>query len=413
MTVLLVAGGGIGGLATALAVARPDRHVVVLERNGAFSEMGAGIQIAPNGLYALDRLGVGQTILDCAVPIDALRFRNGVSGRTVITLPLGSGYSDRFSYPYVVVQRGELHRTLLEACRSHSGIELLPGAEVVAVEDQGSVVRAQLADGSSRSGDLLVAADGVHSRVRAQLLDDGPLRPLGITVFRSVVPMERVPPTLQANEAMWWAGPGCHLVHYPIAGGRMLNLAPSAETSSDEIIANVEVDGDRVHRELASLCPGAQAMLKLGGPWRAWSLADRAPIQEWAVGRVVLLGDAAHPMVHYLAQGACQALEDAIVLGESLDLEPDPAQAFNRYVAMRLGRTTALQRLSRLSISLWHSGDIAARARDRALMAMTPDELMDHLSWIHAERAGADHSGGVPSARQAGAVTLARTAAEG
>lgn len=414
MTVLLIAGGGIGGLATALAVARPDRHVVVLERNAVFSEMGAGIQIAPNGLDALDRLGVGRAVCDHAVPMDALRFRNGVSGTTVLTLPLDAGYRERFGYPYVVVHRGELHRALLEACRAHPGIDLVPDAEVTGVEDQGSTVRARLADGRRQDGDLLVAADGVHSTIRAQLVADGPPRPLGITVYRSVVPIERVPAALRTNEVTWWAGPGCHLVHYPIAAGRMLNLAPSVETTSDEIFANADVDDARVHRELAALCSGARAMLKLGGPWRSWSLIDRAPIADWARGRVVLLGDAAHPMVHYLAQGACQALEDAIVLGECLDVEPDPARAFNRYVAVRRDRTAALQRLSRYSVALWHPAGQAARDRDTALKTLTTDELMDHISWIHAERASAHRSGGVPLKDTArGPAALSGTATDG
>jgi 3-hydroxybenzoate 6-monooxygenase len=403
---VVVAGGGIGGLAAALAVAGPARPVVVLERNARFVELGAGIQLAPNGLSALDRLGLGEQVRRLAVHIEALRFMDGVTGRHVASLPLDEAYRRRFGHPYVVVHRGELHRLLVTACRRHPWITLRPGTAVTGYEHDGGGVAVRTA-GEPIPATALIAADGVHSAVRAQLVGDGAPEVVGITVYRTVIPMERVPPELRSDSVTWWAGPGCHFVHYPIEGGRSLNLAPSSETGTTEAFAGVPLSGDAVHAELAALGPAAHRLLALGEQWRSWSLIDRAPVERWTDGPVVLLGDAAHPMLHYVAQGACQALEDAVALGEQwpadrdgdrdADRDADPDAAFDAFAAARRGRTADLQRLSRASIALWHAAGEDAGRRNTALAALSAVELADEVAWMHAGDGARDPGGLQPA----------------
>lgn len=382
---VVIVGGGIGGLAAALAAAGQGHQVTVLER-GTFTELGAGIQIAANGMAALDRLGIGAQVRADAVAVDELRFHNGVSGQHVASMPLGEPYRVRFGWPYLVVHRGELHRMLVDACRSAPSVLLRPAAEVTGYQQDGRGVRVGLGDGETLRCDALVGADGIRSVVREQLVGDGAPKVAGITVYRSVIPMDQVPADLRSNSVCWWAGPCCHLVHYPIAGGTHLNLAPSSENGATTAFSSVPVDDARVREEFAALGGTAQRLVALGRDWKAWALLDRDPVDVWTDNRVVLLGDAAHPMLHYVAQGACQALEDAVVLGEALAESEDLPRAFAGYNAARRRRTAAVQRLSRESIRLWHCAGADARRRDEAMAGMSDQDMYDYVGWMHRAR---------------------------
>ncbi|MEU5340578.1 FAD-dependent monooxygenase [Streptomyces sp. NPDC020766] len=387
MTAIVIAGGGIGGLAAALSLRSRGHRVVVCERNDEFAELGAGIQLAPNGVHALDRLGLAAAVHRIAVPVEELRFMDGVSGDHVVSMPLGERYRSRFRNAYVVVHRGELYRLLLQACRDGDGIELRSSSQVVGYEHADRGVRVGLEDGRTLTADALVGADGLHSAVRAQLVGDGPPRNAGITVFRSIVPMERVPEDLRHRSVTWWAGPGRHFVHYPIVGGRYLNLAPSVENRPTETFAGVAVSATEVREEFAVLCDAAQRLLALGTEWKAWVLVDREPVDVWVDGRVALLGDAAHPMLHYAAQGACMALEDAVALGDLLNCSAEHFDVrLRRFNAARRERTTRVHRLARDSIGLWHARDESATARNKALAAMSATDLHDYVAWLHEAR---------------------------
>lgn len=384
---LVIVGGGIGGLATALAVSRRGHRAVVLERAAEFAELGAGIQLAPNGLDALERLGVGAQVRELAVHIGELRFMDGVSGGHVASMPLTGEYRRRFGHPYAVVHRGELHGLLLAACRRAPSVELRAGCRALGYRQSpsGEGAAVLLAGGELVSGDAVIGADGVRSAIRAQLVGDGAPRVAGITVYRTVVPMDLVPAELRWDAVTWWAGPGRHVVHYAIAGGRYLNLAPSVESGVTEAFAGVPADGRTVRDTFAELDVVPRELLALGREWKAWSLVDRDPVERWSQGRVALLGDAAHPALHYAAQGACQALEDAVVLGELLDGDPGAFPGLlEKYTAERRERTARITRAARDSTRLWHAAGAEAKERNAMLAALSGSALHDHVAWMHA-----------------------------
>ncbi|MDT0447168.1 FAD-dependent monooxygenase [Streptomyces johnsoniae] len=387
MARIVIVGGGIGGLATAIGVAGSGHRAVVLERSDDFTELGAGIQLAPNGIHALDRLGLGEAVRGCAVHIDELRFMDGVTGEHVVSLPLTGEYRRRFGNPYVVVHRGELYRLLLDACRDSPAIDLRAGCPAIGYRQDDGSATVLLDGGEQVTGDAVIGADGIHSAIRRQLVDDGEPRVSGITVYRTIIPMERVPRELRWNAVTWWAGPGRHFVHYAIAGGTYLNLAPSVENGATEAISGVPVDKDTVRRTFAPLGDTARRLLALGEEWKSWVLVDRDPVEKWTDGRVALLGDAAHPMLHYAAQGACQALEDAVLLGDLLDGCTDAfAERFEKYHAERRDRTARITHLARESTRLWHPAGAAAEARNAMLSSMSPGQLHDYVAWMHGMR---------------------------
>ncbi|CAL9286776.1 FAD-dependent monooxygenase [Streptomyces sp. SudanB182_2057] len=388
---IAIAGGGIGGLAAALACARSGLTVQVLERNPDFTELGAGIQLAPNAFRALDLLGVAEQVRASAVPVDSLRLLDARSAATLAELPLGPGYRKRFGNPYAVVHRGDLHAALLSACRAHGRITLLAGTEVTGYENTGGSVRVLTARGRAFEADALIGADGIRSKVRAQLVGDGGPRVSGHTIHRAVVPMSDVPPELRWNSVNLWAGAGWHLVHYPIARGEQLNLAVTRDDGARRAVAGVPTDRDTVLSGFPDAHSRARRLLELGRNWRTWVLCDRAPTRKWAERRVSLIGDAAHPMLQYAAQGACMALEDAVVLGRLLDGCPpdDVERRLERFVALRQERTALAQQVSQwMGHALYHPSGAEADARDAMLASLSADGLMDAVEWLHAHDAG-------------------------
>ncbi|MBV6699905.1 3-hydroxybenzoate 6-monooxygenase [Kitasatospora aureofaciens] len=382
----LVAGGGIGGLATALALATAGHRVTVLERQDAFTEIGAGIQIAPNGFHALDRLGVGHAVRERAVLVDELRLMDAVTGERLTAVPVTARYRRRFGNPYAVVHRSDLHTPLLDACRTDDRIRLLPGAGLVHHTQDPAHVTATTADGRTHTGDLLIGADGIRSTVRARLLDDGPPHPTGHTIYRTLVPIADVPRHLRSNAVTLWAGPGCHVIHYTVAAGTRLNLAAVLDDGATEAVSGQPAPRATVLARFPDLAPTPRALLELGRTWRRWVLCDRDPADTWTRGRVTLLGDAAHPMLQYAAQGACQALEDAVTLGALLThAAPDDIPArLTRYDTTRRDRTARIQLFSRrMGTDLFHPAGPHARARNNRLRPLTEDALHHRLAWLH------------------------------
>ena len=382
---ILIAGGGIGGLATAVGLARKGIHSVVLEKAPTLGEIGAGIQLGPNAFHAFDYLGVGDTARAMAVYIDQLRLMDAMGGEEITHIDLGEGFRRRFGNPYAVIHRGDLHGVFLKACRESPCIELRTSNEVVGYEQDGASVTARLANGESVTGSALIGADGLWSNIRKQVVGDGPPRVSGHTTYRSVIPTERMPEDLRWNAATLWAGPKCHIVHYPLSGWKLFNLVVTYHNDAPEPVAGKPVSFDEVMRGFEHIHPRAQSIIRHGTDWKLWVLCDREPVEGWVDGRVALLGDAAHPMLQYMAQGACMAMEDAVCLSHMLEAHPDQIEAaLEAYRAQRLLRTARVQLQSRaIGEHIYHPAGPHALLRNAIMSAKNSEDWYEVVAWLY------------------------------
>ncbi len=390
---IIIAGGGIGGLALAVGLAQQGRRVLVLEKASEFGEVGAGIQLGPNAFHAFDALGVGDAARAMAVYIDNLRLMDAMSGQEITRIPLGKEFRQRMGNPYAVVHRGELHSVFLKACINSDLIELRTSAGVVGYEQDTDSATARLDDGTKETGSVLIGADGLWSKVRAQMRNDGPPRVSGHTTYRSVIPIDQMPEDLRWNAATLWAGPKCHIVHYPLSGWKMFNLVVTYHNDAPEPVAGMPVDKSEVRRGFEHISPVAQQVIDKGINWKLWVLCDRDPVMNWCDGRVSLLGDAAHPMLQYFAQGACMAMEDAVCLSSGLaNTDTDPTDALVRYQDQRRLRTARVQLQSReIGEHIYHPSGAHAALRNKVMHEKTPDDWYDGLSWLYGKQ-GANFS---------------------
>ncbi len=382
---ILVAGGGIGGLATALALAQRDIPSLVLEKASRLGEIGAGIQLGPNAFHCFDRLGVGEAARAMAVYIDQLRLMDAMADGEICHIDLGDRFRARFGNPYAVVHRGDLHGVLLEGCRDHPLIGLATSSEVVGYDQDGAGVVARLGNGERVPGAALIGADGLWSNVRRQVVGDGAPRVSGHTTYRSVIPTERMPEDLRWNAATLWAGPKCHIVHYPLSGWKVFNLVVTCHNDAPEPVAGKPVPVEEVQRGFAHVCERAQTIIRHGQDWKMWVLCDREPVQGWIDGRVALLGDAAHPMLQYMAQGACMAMEDAVCLADSLaKANGDLPAGLAAYCDRRVLRTARVQLTSRaMGDHVYHPAGPHAALRNAIMRGKSQDDWLYALDWIY------------------------------
>ena len=384
MTRVLIAGGGIGGLAAAIGLAQRGIRSLVLEKAPQLGEIGAGIQLGPNAFHAFDYLGVGDTARAMAVYIDSLRLMDALDGSEITSMPLDEGFRTRFGNPYAVVHRGDLHGVFLKACLESPLVDLRTNAAVQSYSQEGAEVRVQLADGQVETGSVLIGADGLWSNIRQQLVGDGAPRVSGHTTYRSVIPTEDMPEDLRWNAATLWAGPKCHIVHYPLQGWKAFNLVVTYHNDAPEPVAGKAVSHDEVRRGFEHIAPRAQQIIDKGKDWKLWVLCDRDPVMNWVDGRVALLGDAAHPMLQYFAQGACMAMEDAVALSHCLSHIDDVEAALNAYQNMRQLRTARVQLQSRaIGENVYHPAGAHAALRNAVMRAREPQDWYDQIEWLY------------------------------
>ncbi|MBY6155051.1 3-hydroxybenzoate 6-monooxygenase [Vannielia litorea] len=380
----VIAGGGIGGLALAIGLAQKGQRSIVLEKASQLGEIGAGIQLGPNAFHAFDYLGVGDTAREMAVYIDNLRLMDAMSGDEITRIPLGEDFRARFKNPYAVVHRGDLHGVFLKACMAHDLVELRTSCEVTGYEQDESSASAVLASGERVTGKALIGAEGLWSKIRQQLVGDGMPRVSGHSTYRSVIPTEDMPEDLRWNAATLWAGPKCHIVHYPLQGGKTWNLVVTYHNHAPEPVAGKPVTHEEVARGFEHISPKARQIIEKGKDWKVWVLCDRDPVLNWVDGRVALLGDAAHPTMQYFAQGACMAMEDAVALSHLVEQGGEVGAMLTRYNEMRRQRTARIQLQSReIGTHVYHPEGAHAELRNTVMSAKKPEDWYEAVAWLY------------------------------
>jgi salicylate hydroxylase len=384
---VLVLGGGIGGLAAALALARKGCRVRLFEQGAELKEIGAGIQLGPNVYHMFHVLGLTEAIEGWSAHPANLIMRDALTGEEVTRIPVGSeAFRKRFrGYQYGVIHRGDLYQVLLEACRAEKRIELNEKRKGLAFEDRGERVVLKMEGGEAIEGACLVGCDGLWSRVRAQILGDGKPRVSGHIAYRAVLPRADVPDDLWQNNVVLWAGPKTHLVHYPLRRGELYNLVAVFHSDRYEEGWDVYGDPDELQRKFANERPEVQRLLEKIDVWKMWVLCDREPARRWSRGRVTLLGDAAHPTLQYLAQGANMAIEDAVVLAAYAGITGfDWERTFRRYEDARYKRTARVQIMSRYYGDAYHAAGVVRELRNDILapkQGSVPD--FEGVAWLY------------------------------
>ena len=380
---VLISGGGIGGLAAALALSRRGFAVKVFEQSAHIGEIGAGIQLGPNGFAAFDALGIGPAARARAVYTERLVMMDAVDEAEVASMPVGEAFRARFGNPYAVSHRADVHLSLFEAVRKNPAIELRTSAHIERVEQDGGAVTAIDARGNRYRGAALVGCDGVKSAIRQQLVGD-PVRVTGHVVYRAVADAREFPQDLQMNAPCLWAGPDCHLVHYPLRGGEQYNVVMTFHSRKAEEWGVTDGSPDELRSHFTGIGARPRRLLDLPQQWRRWATADREPIGRWSFGRATLLGDAAHPTMQYLAQGACMALEDAVTLGEALAAEGDDLErGFARYENARIARTARVVLLTREMGRIYHAKGVERLVRNQLWKDRTPERYYDAVEWLY------------------------------
>jgi 3-hydroxybenzoate 6-monooxygenase len=383
---IIVAGGGIGGLAAALALARQGYSVKVLEQSAQIGEIGAGIQLGPNAFAAFDALGVGERARSLAVYTDRMVMMDAVDETEVAAIPVDEPFRKRFGNPYAVIHRADVHLTLLEGARASNRIEFLTSTCVEKLEQTDTGVKVIDRNGAVHEGVALIAADGVKSAVRQQLVGD-PVRVSGHVVYRAVVEAADFPADLRWNAPAVWVGPNCHLVHYPLRNGEQYNVVVTFHSRTQEGWSVTEGSREEVMSYFEGIADKPRQLLSLPKSWKRWATADREPISQWTYGRTTLLGDAAHPMLQYLAQGACMAMEDAVTLGEALCVHKgDFTNAFAHYERSRIARTARVVLSAREMGRIYHAQGVERLVRNDLWRGREPERFYDALEWLYSWR---------------------------
>jgi 3-hydroxybenzoate 6-monooxygenase len=385
---IIVVGGGIGGLAAALALVRQGFRVKVLEQAPEIGEIGAGIQLGPNAFHAFDALGIGEKARGRAVYTDCMIMHDAIDETLVGRIETGEAFRKRFGNPYAVIHRVDIHLSLLEGAQETGKVEFLTSTRIERVEQDADGVTAWDQNGKAHRGLALIAADGGKSVVRTQYVNDPP-RITGHVVYRAVIDKKDFPENLQWNAASIWVGPNCHLVHYPLRGGEQYNVVVTFHSRQKEEWGVTDGSKEEVQSYFQEVCPKARQLIDLPKSWRRWATADREPIDTWTFGRVTLLGDAAHPTTQYMAQGACMALEDAVTLGEALRVnQNDIPKALAQYQNCRTTRTARIVLSGREMGRIYHAKGVERKIRNSLWKGRSQERFYDAMEWLYGWNVG-------------------------
>ena len=383
MKPVLVVGGGIGGMAAALALSQAGFPVTVIEQSSEIGEIGAGIQLGPNAFTAMDALGLGERARKRAVYIDELVMHDALDASLVARIPVGEPFRKRFGNPYAVIHRADIHLSIYEEVQLDARVQVYTSTRIEKIDLLPDGVRLVDQNGKTFEGSALVGADGGRSTARKFLVGDGH-RVSGHVVYRAVVPRDEFPKDLSWNAASIWVGPNYHLVHYPLRGGEMYNVVVTFHSRDAEEWGVREGSRDEVMSYYTQIHPTPKLLLDKPTSWKRWATADRDPVERWGTGRATLLGDAAHPMLQYMAQGACMALEDAVTLREALKAKGGDLEAgFRLYEEKRVVRTARVVISAREMGRIYHAAGVERHVRNSLWKDRTPERFYDALEWLY------------------------------
>ena len=381
---ILIVGGGIGGLTAALALGQRGYRVRVLEAAAEFGAIGYGIQLGPNVFHMFEQLGLSEAVLRVSIVPRALVMLDALDGHEIAVVPTGESFEARFKHPYIVLHRIDLHHVLLDACKALDAIELVPSTVATSFEDLGERVRVRSKDGRTFEAAAVIGADGLGSAMREQMLAEGAPHFIGYVAHRTIVPMERVPAGVRRDDVVLWGGPGFHIVHYPLRQNSLFNIVAVFRTSTYAEKGDLAGHRAEVEKTYRDSQPAMKSLLAMMNLERRWPISDREPIRHWHRGRVVLLGDAAHPTIQSLAQGACMAIEDAVCLAERIHAaKGDYTTAFQHYTSARLLRTARVQLESRALWPFYHAEGIARDVRNATTAQWSQDDMFRCLAWLY------------------------------
>lgn len=380
---VIVVGGGIGGLAAALVMAEQGIAVELLEQSPSIGEIGAGIQLGPNAFAALDALGAGKAARSRAVFTDRLQLMDAVDAKEVASINVGARFRERFANPYAVIHRADIHKSILEAVEGNPLIQLRTSTQISQLHLGDGFSSVTDSTGTVHKADAVIGCDGVKSVVRQTLIGDE-ARVTGHVVYRAVVEVADMPKDLQINSPVVWAGPNCHLVHYPLRGGQQYNLVVTFHSREQEVWGVRDGSKEEVRSYFQGIHPRPAQMLDRPTSWRRWATADRDPVGHWSEGCATVLGDAAHPMTQYIAQGACMALEDAVTLGATVKATDQNFEAaFKLYETVRIPRTARVMLSAREMGRIYHAKGVERLVRNSLWVGRTQEQFYDSLQWLY------------------------------
>ena len=384
---VVIAGGGIGGMSAALALLRAGHQVEVHEQASALTEVGAGIQISPNGSRALDHLGVFADLEKTSVTVDRKEFRLWSSGKTWPLFDLGDGAVEKYGYPYLTVYRPDLLKALEDGVRALDPEAIRLSARVVGVDQDETSASLLLADGTRATGDVVIGADGWRSVVRTALWGDHSPEFSGMVAWRGLIPWEDLPEHMQQWVGSTWIGPGGHAVSYPLHGGKIMNFVATMEDRTWTAEGGSEPGtAEECHADFAGWHEDVHTLISLSPSLSKWALVRWDPIDRWTDRRITLMGDAAHATLPFLAQGAVHSIEDGVVLARALTEFDDPQEALKHYEEARIERTTKMVRGATANTGRFHSPELATEEGADAYMAREFSEapIADRYDWLYA-----------------------------
>jgi salicylate hydroxylase len=380
----LIAGGGIAGLAAALGLSARGTGVRLFEQAKAFEEVGAGLQMSPNGVRALRELGAWDAIEpSCVIPSE-IHVRDGMTGALLQRIRLGKPFEQRFGAPYRVCHRADLLAGLVTAARHRRAIELNTARKVVSAANTGTGAAFAFADGGSAEGQAAIVADGIRSTLRAAVSDGSAPVSRNTIIYRALVPLSKVPPEIEPDCVTLWLCRGGHVVHYAVSSWRNFNIVAACDGDITESGWNTPANFTEVARRFPGICADLADLLAAPANWLRWPGADLGPIPRWSNGRIVLAGDAAHATLPFLAQGAVMSLEDAVILAREVGRAGQGIEtAFAAYEAQRKPRTTRIQEQSRKMCRIYHANGALAFFRNLTLNFSSPSMALNRVDWIY------------------------------